>query len=270
MINAFIRNRHFAVHINESISNKISIPAGLAQGTSLSPILYSLYVADLPIISDTNAALYADDTAIYTSFKQSNSIINKLNVSLSTLQQYFHKWKIKVNATKTQAIIFPFDNKRIRTPTTLLKNGNEIIKLDKSVNYLGVTLDSKLIFQDHINKAIDKANKCYRALYPIISHRSKLSTTNKSLIYTVIIRPILSYASPIWFSAADSHLIKFKRLQNKILKTIFNLHKRTPTAFLEHITGIKHFSEFIENQNINFSNNCEMSDYNLIREIDLL
>lgn len=65
MLNAFIRNRYFEVHINNSISNKIHIPAGLAQGTSISPILYSLYVADIPTNQNTQLALYADDLFIF-------------------------------------------------------------------------------------------------------------------------------------------------------------------------------------------------------------
>lgn len=75
MINAFIRNRKFAVHVNNSVSNYINLPAGLAQGTCISPILYALFVADMPIADQTDIALYADDTAIYTSAKQSKTII---------------------------------------------------------------------------------------------------------------------------------------------------------------------------------------------------
>lgn len=72
LINSFIRNRQFAVHINGCTSNRVNIPAGLAQGTCISPILYALFVADIPVNSETQLALYADDTAIYTSAKQSN------------------------------------------------------------------------------------------------------------------------------------------------------------------------------------------------------
>lgn len=270
MINAFIRNRKLSVHVNNSISKQINIPAGLAQGTCISPILYALFVADMPIVDKTDAALYADDTAIYTSAKQSKTIINRLNQSFITLQKYFDQWKIKINATKTQAIIFPFDNKRKRIPTTPLKNGQHTIKLSKSVKYLGVTFDSKLNFGEHITNTIDKANKCFRALYPMLASSSQLSTTNKSLIYTSVIRPILTYGCPVWSSAATVHMKKFTVIQNKILKTIFNLHRRTPTVFMKEITGIDSFHQIIHTLNVNFINNCQISDFNLIREIDLM
>lgn len=112
LIDSFIRNREFKVHTNQGGSESIVIPAGPAQETCISPILYALYVADIPKSDDTDIALYADDTALYTSAKTSNTIVKRLNSSLQTLQHYFRKWKIKINNNKTQAIIFPFDNKR--------------------------------------------------------------------------------------------------------------------------------------------------------------
>lgn len=270
MINAFIHNRSFAVHINNTKSHNINIPAGLAQGTCISPILYALFVADMPITQNTQAALYADDTGIYTSAKGSNTIIKRLNQSLQTLQEYFNKWRIKINAAKTQAIIFPFDNKRKRIPTIPLKNSEHTIELSKSVKYLGITFDTKLNFNEHVTNSIVKANKCFRAMYPLIARKSQLSIENKLLVYKAIIRPILTYGCPIWSSAACTHIKKFNILQNKIIKLIFNLSPRTPTTLVEKISGIPHFIKFTQILLVNFEHNCSTSDYDLIREIELL
>lgn len=163
LLESFIRKRKFAVYVNNATSNTIEIPAGLAQGTCISPILYALYIADIPIVENTQLALYADDTSIYTSAKQSNTIINRLNHALQTLAQYFHKWKIKINPAKTQAILFPFDNKRRRIPTIKLKGEQHDINFTDSVNYLGIIFDKKLTFAHHITSALNKTNKCYRA-----------------------------------------------------------------------------------------------------------
>lgn len=270
LIQSFIHNRQFAVHINSCISSSINIPAGLAQGTCISPILYSLFIADMPTDIKVSTALYADDTALYATAKQSNTIIKALNNSLIMHQLYFNKWKIKINTNKTQAILFPFDNKRKRNPSTDLKNGTHVIELLKSVKYLGVTFDRKLTFGEHISNAIEKTNKCFRAIYPLLAPTSHLSYDNKTLIYKAVIRPILTYGTQIWSSAAYAHLKKFTTMQNKVLKLIFNLHRRTPTSFLEKITRICNINTFIEQANIKFSENCRNSDFNLIREIDLM
>lgn len=270
LLNSFIRKRQFAVHINNAISNVINIPAGLAQGTCISPILYALFVADIPIPHESKIALYADDTSIYTSAKTSNKIINRLNDNLQSLRQYFFKWKIKLNASKTQAILFPFDNKRRRTPTATINDGQHAIELTNSVNYLGITFDKKLTFAQHLSSALNKTNKCYRALLPLLAPKSKLSLCNKKLIYASLIRPIMSYASPVWSTAANSHTHKLNILQNKILKMIFRLPKRTPTYLLQSITDFAPFNEFTQLININFAQKCSTSNYDLIREIDLL
>jgi len=193
-----------------------------------------------------------------------------LNESLATLQKYFDQWKIKINSAKTQATIFPFDNKKRRRPTIPLKNGPHIIEISKSVKYLGITFDSKLLFSEHIDNTIDKANKCFRALYSILAPHSQLSTTNKALIYTSVIRPILTYGCQVWSSASNTHMKKFTVMQNKVVKTIFNLHRRTPTIMLEKITEICSFHKIIDSLNVNFIQNCQISDFNLIREIDLM
>lgn len=270
IIQAFVRNRHFAVYVNGCSSNVTDIPAGLAQGTCISPILYSLFVADMPTDNEIFTALYADDTALATTAKQSDTIIHRLNKSIESHHEYFNKWRIKVNANKTQPILFPFDNSRRRMPNIALKNGTHIIELSKAVKYLGVTIDTKMNFAEYITNTVDKTTKCFRALYPMLTHNSSLSLSNKTLIYTAVVRPIMTYGSPVWSSAAQTHLKKLSTLQNKVLKTIFNLHRRTPTDFMQQITGICLISEFIENLDSKFKENCRNSDFDLIREIDLM
>jgi Reverse transcriptase (RNA-dependent DNA polymerase)/Endonuclease-reverse transcriptase len=270
LIDSFIRDRQFNVHINQGVSESIKIPAGLAQGTCISPILYALYVADIPKFNDTEIALYADDTALYTAAKTSNTIVKRLNLSLQTLRIYFRKWKIKINNNKTQAILFPFDNKRRRTPTTSINCGRNIINFDSSVGYLGITFDKKLTFKEHISNATNKATKCFRAMYTLLAPKSHLSTVNKHLIYTSIIRPIFAYGSPIWSTAAACHLRNVSILQNKIIKTIYKLPRRTATIFLKQITGIPTVYEYIQTTNNTFITNCRSSIYNAINEIDCL
>lgn len=104
----------------------------------------------------------------------------------------------------------------------------------------------------------------------MLAHKSQLSIDNKLLIYKATIRPIMSYGCPVWFTAANTHIKTFTTMQNKILKLIFNLHRRTPTAFMERITEICHFNDYVNLLNTKFIENCEISDFELIREIDLM
>lgn len=134
---------------------------------------------------------------------------------------------------------------------------------------MGILFDSKLLFNQLFTSATDKAIKCFRALYPLLAPKSSLLIDNKKLIYTSVIRPILTCGSPIWVSAAHSHIHKFKIVQNKILKTIFKLPFRTQTSFVHRIAEIPNFNIFISTLNTIFMLNCRSSGYNLIREIDM-
>lgn len=100
-----------------------------------------------------------------------------------------------------------------------------------------------------------------------MSHKSKLSVENKHLIFKAVIRPIMAYGGPIWTSAARVHIKKLIVLQKKILKTIHNLPRRTPSTLLESITGIVAFDNFLFMQNDSFFINCAASNHELINEI---
>lgn len=267
LINSFIRLRSFSVHINDSYSVPIRIPAGVPQGTCLSPLLFTLYISDLPRSKNTHIALFADDTGIYSSSNQSNVIVKRLNIALKNISDYFQKWKIKANVNKTQAIIFPFDNKRKRQPTLNFECNGTTIDRSKSVKYLGVTLDSKLNFGEHITKSHAKASRCFGAVYTLLAPKSNLSIENKRLIYTAVIRPIISYASPIWNCSAQTHLMKLYSLQNKILKIIHKLPRRTPTVNLQINTGIAHLAAHLNQVNEKFSLRTEQSKFQWIRDI---
>lgn len=162
MMREFTSNRSFRVHVNAEKSQPKNIPAGLPQGSILSPLLYSVYVSDIKFFKHTEAAVYADDTAIFVSVNRTNTICKKLQKSLIKAEKFFEKWKIKVNAQKTQSIIFPFNGQRIREPTRQLNLCGSDISYSNAVSYLGVTLDKKLKFKQHLIIPAPKPTRAWR------------------------------------------------------------------------------------------------------------
>lgn len=267
MMREFTANRSFRVHVGDALSGHKSIPAGLPQGSILSPILYSIFVSDLRVGAQSNTACYADDTAVYSSSNQSNAICRRLQTSLTRVENFFVKWKIKANAAKTQAILFPFDRRRRRTPTTQLTFNGSPVEFTNTVKYLGVILDSKLLFRQHIDDIRTRANKCLAAMYPIIGRKSILSTKNKLMLFKAIIRPVFSYASPVWCSAAISNRKKLQILQNKCLKIILKLHWRHSTAEIHERSKVQSVDAYVCSLNENFNARCATSNYYLIRAL---
>lgn len=267
LIREFTSNRSFRVHVMDQQSRLGRIDAGVPQGSILSPGLYSIYVSDLKVDPLSDTACYADDTSVYSSANRSGAICRRLQKSLNRIEHFFNKWKIKINPVKTQAVFFPFDNRKKRLPTIQLTLNGIPITFTKSVKYLGVTLDQKLRFTDHINDTRARATRCMSALYPLIGRGSLLSIRNKLLLYKTIIRPIITYASPIWCSTAMTNRKHLQILQNKCLKIILKLHWRTPTTEVHERANLKTIADYISDLNNNFNTRCQFSDYIMIREL---
>lgn len=266
IVSQFLEDREYAVSVNQSVSPFKSIPAGLPQGSILSPTLYSIYTSDFKPPKEVDTAYYADDTALITSSKLTSALLKKMELSLKACNKYFNKWKIKINNNKTHGIIFPFNKSPKRIPRRPLNFDGNIINIENEVIYLGVTLDKKLTFRKHIEYSCQKAIKAFRALWPFLNCRSTLSLKNKNLIYKCVIRPILSFASPIWYRAAKTHLKKLQVIQNKCLKMIHNKPWRFPTSLLHAETGYELFMDFVKKINVTHFQKILDSRYCKIRE----
>ncbi|ERL86370.1 hypothetical protein D910_03778 [Dendroctonus ponderosae] len=95
---------------------------------------------------------------------------------------------------------------------------NTEIPLSKSLKYLGVIIDSRLNFVEHINKIITKGSQTASILYPLLHQKSKLTLKNKTLLYKQVIRSQISYAAPIISQTSKKTIAKLQTFQNKILR----------------------------------------------------
>lgn len=265
IVHEFVSDRKYIVSVNESHSSPKSTSAGLPQGSVLSPLLYSLYTSDFSPPPYVGTAYYADDTALITSSKLTSALLKKMEMGLARCEKYFKKWKIKINPTKTQAIIFPFNKSPKRNPNRNIILGNNQIPILNHVKYLGVILDKKLNFGKHIEETTKKCSNVVKSLWPLINYRSRLNLKNKNLIFKSVIRPALTFACPLWYKAAKTHIQKLQIIQNKCLKIIYNLRWRYPTQLLHSRTGYEKILEFMIKLSEKFYNSNTQSIYPLIR-----
>jgi hypothetical protein len=116
VLRSYLEGRSYTVHINDARSTLISPPGGLPQGAVLSTTLFTLYIADIPHPPDTQQALYAHDIAILSQSWRPETISRRLNSAMSQILRYFNKWKLRVNFSKTELILFT--KRRPPDPTT--------------------------------------------------------------------------------------------------------------------------------------------------------
>lgn len=270
LLQSYLKNRKFVVRVGDSISNIQSIEAGVPQGSVLGPSLFTIYISDIPTLHNTKIAQFADDTAIYAESFSAEIAYRKLMIHNRYLQDYFKKWKIKLNNTKTEIIIFTkkFTDIIIHS----LKTPNADLKPVKQVKYLGMILDSRLSFVPHITKAVKAAYAAINRLYPLINSKSYLSLENKLLLYKSAIRPILTYAAPAWCSASDTALKRLQIIQNKCLRIITGSERYTKIAELhEMCNNLQFLKDFIVKLSLAFYTNRIQSSVltkNLIRSAD--
>lgn len=230
-------------------------------------LFYSLFISDFKKPKNCEVSFYADDTGLMSSAKHTKTIINKLHSGLKSCNKFFRKWKIRLNASKTQAIVFPYNNSPKRKPTTQLIFGGEEIKFSKTATYLGFELDGKTTFGPHIKIAAEKSLKCFKSLYPLLARNSKLSLHNKNILYKSMIRPIMTYGCPVWHKAAFTHIKKLQVVQNKCLKLINKLPWRYSTTLLHQYTSYPMVTSHMQCISEKFHDSCAVSDYELIREL---
>ncbi|EFA13335.2 putative RNA-directed DNA polymerase from transposon X-element-like Protein [Tribolium castaneum] len=250
IIKSFLDNRTFQVSLKNTLSKKHPIPAGVPQGAVLSPTLFNLYINDIPRSSNTTLSLFADDTALISQSWQAKIANTKIQSHLDKLSQFYNKWKIKINASKTTLTHFTHKKK---FKTTTIHINNFPISPTPDTKLLGLTLDKKLTFTKHINNVINKAQTAYVTLLPLLNYKSPLTIELKTYIYQTYILPIILYASPIWSPLTNQQNIdKIQKFQNKILRTITNLPKYTLTTELHKTTNTLTIKNKLSQINKNF------------------
>lgn len=268
IIKSFLSNRSFYVSVGCEKSNPFQIVAGVPQGSVLSPILYNIFTSDLNIPPNTcEVALFADDTAFYFSHRKPEKIISQLNSASKYLAEYCAKWKIKLNASKTQATFFTRRRSQKFLPTDEVNILDTTIPWKSELKYLGLTLDKTLTFKKQTDLAAEKALKYMGMLYPLLNRKSKLNKFNKLLIYKIVFQSILLYGCPVWGSCAQCHLNKLQLVQNKCLKIILNLPYDHSTTDVHERANVPLIRNQILKINEKFNDRLCTSDNMLVRQL---
>lgn len=267
VISNFLSNRTFRVFVGDQHSNEYDIPAGCPQGSCLSPILYNIYTHDFPPLMGCESSIFADDTAILSSGTISADILTNLQNAVDSITEYFNRWKILINSTKTNAIFFTRKRKSIFLPQSKIRVGNADIDWLPYVKYLGVMLDRGMIFNEHVSYTIHRINLTTRILYAFINRKSDLSMDNKMLIFKLIFQSILFYGAPVWHDASDCHIKRLQIAQNKLLKMIYNLPYFFSTSRLHSLHNVPYVKDKINIVTNRFFEKCSYSQFQLINAL---
>ena len=187
---SFLLNRRQCVVVNGQKSQWADVHSGIPQGSVLGPLMFIVYINDLPDVVNTAIKLFADDTKIYTTTDRSE----ELQQDLDNLQNWSNIWLLKFHPEKCGVMHLGRTNDR-KDYTMESQLGTISVKKSESEKDLGIHVDSALNFRYHIAQATAKANRIaglIRRSFECLD----LETFNK--LFTSMVRPHLEYGNSIW------------------------------------------------------------------------
>lgn len=217
LIKSYLTDRRQAVCISSSLSNFRITNKGVPQGSILGPLLFLLYINDLPnCLSQTEAFLYADDTTLLASDRSLTLLTAKLNTDLHNILAWCHLNSPKINPTKTSFMLFHSSHKTPEFLPTVILDSHVISAVDEC-SFLGVTLDSHLKFTKHIAHLKRKLAPGIRIL---IKARYYFSKPTLITLYYSFIHSHLNYCITSWGTTYPTHIAPLQHLQNQAIRIL--------------------------------------------------
>ena len=158
LIESYLSNRYQYTNVQGRYTNKLKTTTGVPQGSC--PLLFSLYINDLPLASEFDTTLYADDTALMLSDRDLNSLKYKVNNELNKVDFWLRMNKSSLNYSKTNYIIYNNQlHKTCKDEFTIVMNKTRLQR-ENSIKYLGVIFDDKLCWANHIDNLSNQLARC--------------------------------------------------------------------------------------------------------------
>ena len=216
---SYFENRLQYVTCNGAVSELRTVKHGVPQGSNLGPLLFLLFINDLPNVSDIlSFILFADDTNIFCSHSSYDALTQIINSELTLVFDWFSANMLSLNCDKTSFILFSSHRKMAppRESLRLLLNDVPITQVE-TTKFLGVYIDQHMTWNAHIKSITAKIAKNI-GIMSRISHLLPVDIRLK--LYHSLIYPYLTYCTMVWASTYNSRLSKLITLQKRALRVI--------------------------------------------------
>jgi len=223
-IKDFLSGRCQHVVINGEKSQAEKVTSGIPQGSVLGPLLFVLFINDLPDNIKSQVFMFADDTKLY---REVTSIEDQtqLQIDLDKLQDWSNKWLLKFHPGKCKVLRIGTKTGLTKVPYKMVTEKNEVIELEESSHEkdIGVIIDDKLNFEAHISEKVNTANRIAGTIRRTYEH---LDEESFALLFKALVRPHLEYANSVWCPYKKKDITKVENVQrraSKLIPTLRNL-----------------------------------------------
>lgn len=221
---SYLSDRHQRVQINEDYSDFTPITSGILQGSCAGPVLFLLFINDLPdILDNVQVAMFADDVKLYSSNP------SHIQSALHKISEWCQSWQLSLAEHKCSYIrISPH---QVLPPYPYRISGT-VIEYNAIQRDLGVIFSSDLNLLHHYSSLIKKANSSgYHILKCFTSKRPKVMAT----AFATYVRPILESFSPVWNPTRRQHVDALERVQRRFTKFVYYKCNIPETSYAERL-----------------------------------
>ena len=218
---SYLHEREQICVIGDSSSKLRTITCGVPQGSILGPLLFLIYVNDLPAcLKYSTARMFADDTNITTSNRSSVRLHRQLNHDLGNIQYWLLANRLSLNVLKTEYMYFASDYSLANLGTDVsetIKIGDKPLSGVRSTKSLGTQFDERLVWEEHID------NLCKRVSSGLGTLKQASQFVPKNIlltIYNALVKSLFDYCDAVWGNLNKSLTARLQKLQNKAARII--------------------------------------------------
>ena len=215
LFKSYLSSRSQYVKLNASKSSLMGIEFGVPQGSILGPLLFLLFINDLPNASKFYIKLFADDTFLCAQDKDFSNLEREVNIELDKVFVWLASNRLTLNYKKSKFMIVT--NKQV--PEMSIKINDVSLERCTSYKYLGMVMDEKLKWNFHIDYISKKISKGCGALAKL---RNCVSMNVLKNVYHALVHSYLRYGILIWGHAAQSILDPIQVLANRAIRIMTN------------------------------------------------
>ena len=222
-IESFLSDRSQQVIVDGAVSDKAPVVSGVPQGTVLGPLLFLLFINDLPDCVMAKTRLFADDCVIYRPIKTTKDCL-QLQEDLHRLAEWEDKWGMCFHPEKCSILRVT----RARSPVLhpyILKG--QILQTDEQSKYLGVDITSNLSWNPHIDRIVKKGNSMLGFLQRNLRVNSR---ETKASAYFTLVRPNLEYCSNVWSPYTIQAKKRIEMVQRRAARYATNRYRNTSSV----------------------------------------
>ena len=237
---SYLANRLQRCNVHNHLSSTSPLNCGVPQGSIIGPLLFLIYINDLPnCLSLGSPRMYADDTNVTFAASDMLGLETQINTELKSINLWFKANKLSLNVAKTEFMVIS-SRQKLQTLNDKTINVNvEGVKINQTDHSkaLGLNIDENLSWKEHIHATSKKVASSIGALKRV---RPFISMHTAIKIYKGLIEPHFDYCSVVWDGLSQQLSEKLQKLQNRAARVLLlnQVIIRTLTIFSTLSAGI--------------------------------